>query len=312
MGHFILKRMLQLVLLLIGVSFIVFFSMHLAPGDPARIMAGPAATKSDIAALHRSLGLDKPIVVQYLDWIGKVLHGNLGTSYQTSQPVTQAILSRLPTTIKLATASMVLALIIGIPLGIVAAIKHNTWIDFTSTTLSLLGVSIPNFWLGTMLILIFAVMLHALPIGGMAMHWYTVAGLKELILPAIALSAGSAALIARTTRATMLEVLQQDYVRTAKAAGLRPWKIILTHEFRNALIPIITVIGINFGTLLGGTIVTEQVFTINGVGRLMINAISARDFPVVQGTVLFIATIFVLVNLVVDIIYAKVDPRISY
>lgn len=312
MGKYILKRLIQLVLLLFVVSFIIFFAIHLAPGDPAKMIAGDTATKADVARIRNSLGLNEPVVVQYWHYIVNVFHGNLGISYQNGASVTQEIITRLPTTAKLAVSAMLLALIVGIPLGIIAALKKNTWIDFTSTSLSLVGVSIPNFWLGTMLILFFGVYLQVLPISGVDDHWWTLAGLKQMILPTITLSASSAAIIARTTRSSMLEIIQQDFVRTAKAKGLSTREVIVTHEFRNALIPVITIAGINFGALLGGAIVTEQVFAINGVGRLLINAITSRDFPVVEGTVLVIATIFALVNLLVDIIYAKVDPRISY
>lgn len=312
MAKYIIKRLLELVLLLLVVTFIIFFAIHLAPGDPARIIGGESATKTDLIHIRESLGLNKPVIVQYFDYMGNVLHGNLGNSYLHSTPVTHEIFSRLPTTIKLAVAAMLLALIVGIPLGIIAALRKNTWIDFTSTGLSLFGVSIPNFWLGTMLILIFGVYLQVLPITGVSAHWWTLEGLKEMILPTITLSVSSAAIIARTTRSSMLEIIQQDFIRTAKAKGLSAKEIVLTHEFRNALIPIITVAGINFGALLGGAIVTEQVFAINGVGRLLITSITSRDFPVVEGIVLVIAAIFAVVNLLVDIIYTKVDPRIKY
>lgn len=312
MAKYIIKRLLELVLLLLVVTFIIFFAIHLAPGDPARIIGGETATKSDLIHIRQSLGLNKPVFVQYLDYMSNVLRGNLGNSYLHNTPVTTEILSRLPTTIKLAVTAMLLALIVGIPLGIIAALRKNTWIDFTSTGLSLLGVSIPNFWLGTMLILIFGVYLQVLPITGVSAHWWTLEGLKEMILPTITLSASSAAIIARTTRSSMLEIIQQDFIRTAKAKGLSAKEIVFTHELRNALIPIITVAGINFGALLGGAIVTEQVFAINGVGRLLITSISSRDFPVVEGVVLVITAIFAVVNLAVDIIYTKVDPRIKY
>lgn len=308
----IVRRLLQLVLLLVGISFIVFMSMHIAPGDPATIIAGPTATASDLEAIRADMGLDRPVLVQYFDYLGGILHGDFGYSFQTSQSVTDAILTRFPNTIKLAAASMVVAIIIGIVAGIISAIKQNSWIDVTSTTFALGGVSIPNFWLGTMLILIFAVNLQWLPVGGLSAPIYTIEGIKQLILPAITLGTASAALIARMTRSSMLEVIKSDYIRTAKAKGVKQRSVIWIHALRNALIPVVTIIGINFGALLGGTIITEQVFAINGVGRLMIDAIAARDFPIVQGTVLLVAAIFVIVNLIVDIIYAFIDPRISY
>lgn len=308
----IVRRFFQLVLLLLGISFLVFMSMHIAPGDPATIIGGPTASSSDLEAIRTDLGLDKPVLVQYIDYLGGILQGDFGYSYQTGQSVTDAILSRFPNTIKLASASMVVAIIIGIIAGMIAAIKQNSWIDISSTTFSLAGVSIPNFWLGTMLILIFAVNLQWLPVGGLNSSIFTFQGVIELILPAITLGTASAALIARMSRSAMLEVIKSDYIRTAKAKGVKRWSLIWIHALRNAMIPVVTVIGINFGALLGGTIITEQVFAINGIGRLMIDAIAARDFPVVQGTVLLVAAIFVIVNLIVDIIYALIDPRITY
>lgn len=308
----IVRRLFQLVLLLLGISFLVFISMHLAPGDPAAIIGGPTATKSDLAAIRASLGLNDPVLVQYWKYLVGVLHGNLGYSFQTKQSVASAIAIRFPNTLNLAIASMVVAAVIGVGAGIVSAIKQNSWFDFTSTVISLAGISIPSFFLGTILILLFGVYLKVLPIGGVDAPLWTVSGFKELLLPAITLGAGSAAMIARMSRSTMLEVIRADYVRTARAKGVKEKAVIGIHALRNAMIPVITVIGLNFGGLLGGTIITEQVFAINGVGRLMINAISSRDFPMVQGSVLLVATIFVLVNLVVDIIYAFVDPRISY
>ncbi len=308
----IVRRLFQLVLLLLGISFLVFMSMFIAPGDPATIIGGPTASNSDLEAIRADLGLDRPVLVQYFDYLGGILQGDFGYSYQTGQSVTDAILTRFPNTIKLASASMIVAIIIGIIAGMIAAIKQNSWIDISSTTFSLAGVSIPNFWLGTMLILIFAVNLQWLPVGGLNSSIFTFQGVLELILPAITLGTASAALIARMSRSAMLEVIKSDYIRTAKAKGVKRWSLIWIHALRNAMIPVVTVIGINFGALLGGTIITEQVFAINGIGRLMIDAIAARDFPVVQGTVLLVAAIFVIVNLIVDIIYALIDPRITY
>ncbi|SFA84704.1 peptide/nickel transport system permease protein [Lentibacillus halodurans] len=308
----ITRRFFQLILLLFGISFLVFMSMHMAPGDPATIIGGPNATSSDLEAIREEMGLNRPVLVQYFDYLGNILQGDFGYSYQTNQAVTEAIITRFPTTVKLAAASMIVAVIIGVVAGIISARKQNSWIDVTSTTFALVGVSIPNFWLGAMLILIFAVNLQVLPVGGLSSPVYTIEGMKELILPAITLGTASAALIARMTRSSMLEVIRSDYIRTARAKGVRKRPLIWVHALKNALIPVVTIIGINFGTLLGGTIITEQVFAINGIGRLMIDAIAARDFPIVQGTVLLVAAIFVVVNLVVDIIYALIDPRISY
>jgi peptide/nickel transport system permease protein len=308
----IVRRFFQLILLLIGISFLVFTSMYIAPGDPAAIIAGPTATKSDIDAIREDLGLNDPFLVQYVRYISGILHGDLGYSYQTKQSVWEAIMTRFPNTLNLAIASIIVAVIIGVVAGIISAIRQNSWLDVSSTVFALAGISIPNFWLGTILILIFAVHLQILPVGGLDHPFYTLEGMKQLILPAITLGTGSAAMIARMSRSSMLEVIRADFIRTARAKGLKERTVIWVHALRNAMIPVITVIGLNFGFLLGGTIITEQVFAINGVGRLMVQAIAARDFPMVQGSVLLVATLFVLVNLIVDIIYAFIDPRISY
>ncbi|MDY0393597.1 nickel ABC transporter permease [Virgibacillus halophilus] len=308
----IIRRFFQLFLLLFGISFIVFISMFIAPGDPAAIVAGPTASASDLEAVRASMGLDKPVLVQYFDYLAGVFHGDFGYSYQTGQSVSDAIISRFPNTFKLGIASMIVAIVIGVITGILSAIKHNSWIDLSSTTVALLGVSIPNFWLGAMLILVFGVNLQLLPVGGLSYSVFSAEGIKELILPAITLGTASAALIARMSRSSMLEVIKSDYIRTARAKGVKRRSVVWVHALRNAMIPVITIIGIDFGALLGGTVITEQVFAINGIGRLMIDAIAARDFPIIQGTVLLVAAIFVVVNLVVDIIYALIDPRISY
>ncbi|MCG6796386.1 nickel ABC transporter permease [Geobacillus sp. YHL] len=312
MAGMIVRRFFQLILLLVGISFLVFTSMYIAPGDPATIIAGPTASQSDIDAIREDLGLNDPFLVQYGRYISGVLHGDLGYSYQTKQPVWEAIMTRFPNTLKLAIASIIVAVIIGVVAGIISAIRQNSWFDVSSTVFALAGISIPNFWLGTVLILIFAVNLQLLPVGGLDQPFYTAEGLKQLVLPAITLGTGSAAMIARMSRSSMLEVIRADFIRTARAKGLRERTVIWVHALRNAMIPVITVIGLNFGFLLGGTIITEQVFAINGVGRLMVQAIAARDFPMVQGSVLLVATLFVLVNLIVDIIYTLIDPRISY
>lgn len=312
MTGLIVRRCFQLILLLVGISFLVFMSMHLAPGDPATIIGGPTATQSDLDAIREDLGLNDPVLVQYGRYISGVLHGDLGFSYQTKQSVAEAIATRFPNTLNLAIASMIVAVIIGVVAGVISAIKQNSWFDVSSTVVALAGISIPNFWLGTMLILLFAVNLQWLPVAGLDAPFWTVEGMKQLLLPAITLGTGSAAMIARMSRSTMLEVIRSDYVRTARAKGVKEKAVIGIHALRNAMIPVITVIGLTFGGLLGGTIITEQVFAINGIGRLMIGAIAARDFPMVQGSVLLVATIFVVVNLIVDIVYALIDPRISY
>ncbi|WP_188207689.1 ABC transporter permease [Alkalibacillus aidingensis] len=312
MINLIVSRIVQMFFLLIGISFIVFMSMHFAPGDPAKIIGGPTATESDISSIRANLGLDRPVLVQYKDYLVGLFQGDLGYSYQSNQSVNEAIATRFPNTLNLAVASIIVAIVIGVFAGIISALKQNSWMDVFTTTGALAGISIPNFWLGTILILIFAVNLNWLPAGGLSAPFWTVQGMKELALPAITLGTGSAALIARMTRSSMLEVIRSDYVRTARAKGVKEKVVVFVHCMRNAMIPVITVIGMNFGFLLGGTIIVEQVFAINGVGRLMIDAIADRDFPMVQGSVLLVASLFVIVNLVVDIIYAFIDPRISY
>jgi len=301
-----------LFLLLLGISFLVFASMHLAPGDPAAVIGGPTATKADLNAIRESLGLNDSFFVQYWHYLSGVLHGDLGYSFQTKQSVAEAISIRFPNTLSLAIASMVVAVIIGVITGIVSALKQNSWMDVSSTIIALAGISVPNFWLGAILILIFGVNLQILPVGGLDSPIWTVEGFKQIILPSIALGTASAAMIARMSRSSMLEVIRADYIRTARAKGVKEKSIVWIHALKNSMIPVITVIGLNFGFLLGGTIITEQVFAINGVGRLMIDAIAARDFPMVQGAVLLVASMFVIVNLLVDILYVFIDPRISY
>ena len=308
----IVRRAIQLVFLLLGISFLVFSSMYIAPGDPATMVGGPTATESDLVAIRDNLGLNDPFLVQYGRYIGNAVQGDFGYSYQSKQSVSEAIAVRFPNTLKLAVASMIVAIIIGIIAGLISALKHNSWLDVTSTTVALAGISIPNFWLGAILILVFAVNLQWLPVAGLSEPFYTWEGIKQLVLPAITLGTGSAAMIARMTRSSILEVVKADYVRTARAKGVKEKNVIWIHTLKNAMIPVITVIGLNFGALLGGTIITEKVFAINGVGRLMIDAIAMRDFPMVQASVLLVATLFVVVNLVVDIVYTMIDPRINY
>lgn len=312
MVNLMIHRFFQLIILLLGISFIVFMSMYIAPGDPAALIVGPSASESDLESVRESLGLDRPFFVQYFDYLSGILQGDLGYSYQTSRPVIDSIKITLPNTISLAIASMIIAAVIGLIAGIISAVKQNSWFDISSTTLSLVGISIPNFWLGTMLILLFSVTLKWLPVGELSAPFYTLEGIKQLILPSIALGTASAALIARMTRSAMLEVIDSDYIRTVKAKGVKRFTVIWVHALRNAMIPVTTAIGISFGTLLGGSIVIEKVFAINGLGRLMVDGIIARDFPIVQGTVLLVAAIFVIVNLITDIIYAIIDPRITY
>lgn len=312
MRRYIIKRILLMFLLLLGMSFIVFASLYLAPGDPATMVAGVSATEEDIARVRASLGLDKPFLVQYLIYLKNLFTLDLGTSYSTRQPILNEILVRLPNTLNLAFASMLLSILVGIPAGIITALKKDKLTDNVLTTASLMGISIPNFWLGTMLIYVFAVVLKWLPTGGMTHYFWTPTGFRQVILPAIALSTATVASFTRIGRSAMLDVLQSDYIRTAKSKGLRPKTVILGHALRNALIPLITQFGTSFGGLLGGAIITEQVFVINGIGTYLIKGITNRDYPVVQSTVLVIAAMFILINLLVDILYSVIDPRISY
>lgn len=312
MTKYIIKRILIMLLLLLGLSFIVFASLYIAPGDPAEMVAGVSATPEDIEMVRQSLGLNEPFVTQYGIYLNNLVHGNLGSSLTTKQPILNEIMVRLPYTLNLACASMIIAIVVGVPIGMIAAIKKDSWIDSLFTTTSLIGISIPNFWLGSMLILLFAVTLRWLPTGGMTNFFWTSSGFKEAILPAIALGMQVAAQFSRIGRSAMLEVLQSDYIRTAKSKGLKTRRVVVIHALRNALIPILTVFGTSFGGLLGGTIVTEQVFVVNGIGTYLISAINSRNYTVVQSTVLVIAAMFIIVNLIVDLLYCVVDPRIKY
>ena len=312
MRRYIIKRILLMFLLLLGMSFIVFASLYIAPGDPAAMVAGPSATEADIEVVRASLGLDKPFLVQYLIYLKNLVTLDLGTSYTTRQPILNEILVRLPNTLNLACASMILAVLVGIPAGILTALKKDKLVDNVLTTGSLIGISIPNFLLGTILMYIFSVVLKWLPSGGMTHYFWTPIGFKEVILPAIALSTATVASFTRIGRSAMLDVLQSDYIRTAKSKGLKRKTIIGVHALRNALIPLVTQFGTSFGGLLGGAIITEQVFVINGIGTYLIKAINNRDYPVVQSTVLVIAAMFILINLLVDLFYCVIDPRIKY
>lgn len=304
MMNFILKRIMQMIPVLIGVTLVVFLIMHLVPGDPAVIMAGEGASPQRIADIRHQLGLDRPLAVQYVDYLGNLLHGNLGTSIRSNRPVLKEILVRLPTTAELAVASVFVTVIIGLGAGIVSAMRQGSWSDVLLMILALLGVSVPSFWIGLMLIYYFAVKIQIFPVAG----WGTWA---HMVLPAITLGAGGAAIVARMSRASMLEVIRQDYVRTARAKGVKESVIIYKHALKNAIIPVITVVGLEFGALLGGTVLTESVFAINGVGRLIVDSISARDFPVVQGAVLFVSVMFMIVNMAVDILYRYFNRRIE-
>lgn len=330
---YILKRLLMIVPTLIGVSLLVFFIIHLIPGDPAQVMLYPKGTPEEIEALRHKLGLDKPLAIQYIDWIIGAAHLDLGTSVFSGEPVVTEVFRRFPATIELTFGALLIAVFIGIPLGVLAARKRNTLIDYSCITFSLLGVSIPVFWLGLMFIFIFAATLGWLPVSGritMGLSLENITGFylldalltgniqalsdvsRHLILPSISLATIPLALIVRITRSSMLDVLSQDYIRTAKAKGLPVKRVIFRHALKNSLIPVITVIGIQIGSMMGGAILTETVFSWPGIGMLIIDAIYNRDYPLIQGVVFIIALIMIIINLLVDIIYAYIDPRIRY
>jgi len=304
MKQYVLQRLASGLIVLFGISIFSFALIHMIPGDPIRIMLGENASAEQVHALREQLGLNDPLPTQYLNYMTGVLQGDLGTSFKTGRPVLTEILERFPATVKLAASGMALAICIGITMGVLAAKFKDTFIDFTAMSIATLGVSIPNFWLGILLILLFTVKLGWFPIAGGT-------GLRDLVLPAVTLGVLASTVISRLTRAGMVEVLSQDYIRTARAKGLHERAVLFVHAFRNAMIPVVTIIGLQIASLLGGTVIIERVFDWPGLGSLAINAIASRDFPLVQGIILFIGVIFVLVNLLVDILYSLIDPRIE-
>lgn len=304
MHRFILKRLLLLIPVLLGVSLLVFAIMSFTPGDPAQLILGENAPPEAVAELREEMGLNDPFVLRYARFVGDAVTGDLGRSYTSGRDVFDEIFSRFPNTLILAALGVIIAVIIGIPIGVISATRQYSMIDSGSMIFALLGVSMPNFWLGLMLILLFSVNLGWVPSGGYS-DW------SSLIMPAITLGTGSAAIITRMTRSSMLEVIRQDYIRTARAKGVAENVVINRHALKNALIPVITVIGLQFGYLLGGAVLTETVFSWPGVGRMMVDAIRQKDAPTVLGTVVFLATTFSLVNLFVDLLYGFVDPRIK-
>ncbi|WP_428909763.1 ABC transporter permease [Niallia sp. Krafla_26] len=316
MFKFILRRILQTIPVLIGVSILVFSMMHLVPGDPAQIMAGENAPKEQVENIRESLGLNDPLPVQYFTYIGNAIQGDLGNSIRSGRDVMDEISSRFWVTVELSVYSTILAIFIGIIAGVISATRKNTWIDTGIMVVALFGLSMPSFWLGLMLIQWFAIGID-LPSWIPFLEntrWFKPSGwgsFEQLVLPVITLGTGSAAIIARMTRSSMLDVIGQDYIRTARAKGVKERVVIYRHALKNALIPVVTVVGLQFGGLLGGAVLTETVFAINGMGRLVIDSISARDFPVVQGTILVIALLFVGVNLLVDITYKFLNKRID-
>lgn len=303
MTRYILRRLMLMIPVLLGVTILVFTMLYFTGGDPARMIAGEMAPQEQYLEIRAKLGLDDPYFVRYWNYLKGLLVGDLGVSYLTGLPVSQEILARYPTTMLLASLSIIVAIVIAIPLGIIAAVKQNSFVDSTARGIALIGVSMPNFWQSLIFILIFAVNFRWLPASG----FY---GPKYWVLPAFVIGFSTASSILRTTRSSMLETIRQDYIRTAKAKGASNRRVIWIHALQNALIPVLTIVGLRFGNALGGSIVIESIFAIPGLGKLMVDAIKARNYPVVQGGVLLIAISFSIINLLVDILYAYVDPRI--
>lgn len=304
MHRYILRRVFLLVPVMLGVSFVVFTIMFFTPGDPAKLMLGERAPAEEVARLRTQMGLDDPFLVQFVNFVTRALRGDLGRSLVTRRSVAAELFSRFPATMQLAAAAVLVAVLMGIPIGIISATRQYSFFDGASMALALVGVSMPNFWQGMMMVLLFSIAFRILPSSGYGTIWH-------LVMPALTIGTSSAAIITRMTRSSMLEVVRQDYIRTARAKGLSENVVINRHALKNALIPIVTVIGLQFGYLLGGAVLTETIFAWPGVGRFMVDAIRQKDYPVVQGGVLLLALTFSLVNLIVDILYAYIDPRIK-
>jgi ABC-type dipeptide/oligopeptide/nickel transport system permease component len=303
MHRYLIRRLLLTIPVLLGVATLVFLLIHFIPGDPAQAMLGEGAAPEDVAQLRARLGLDRPLLAQYGSFLQGLVRGDLGVSLRNDQPVLEQILERMPATAELAFASMAVAVLIAVPLGIIAAVWRGTFVDYSAMTLSLVGISVPNFWLGPLLAIVFAVELGWLPVGGRGTP-------AHLVLPAVTLGAALAAILARMTRASLLEELREPYVLAARAKGVSRTRAVLRHAFRNSLIPIVTILGLQFGVVLTGAVITETIFAWPGIGRLLIQSISFRDYPTVQGCVLLIAVTYVGVNLLTDLTYGFLDPRI--
>lgn len=303
MGRLLLRRLVSTAGVVLGVAVLVFLLIHLIPGDPVDVMLGEAAQPADRAALRQSLGLDLPLYVQLLNYFDGLLHLDLGRSLHSQRPILDLLAERLPATVELALAALAVTLLLAVPLGLVAAARHNTAWDHGAMTFSLLGVSIPNFWMGPLLILVFALGLGWFPVSGRE-------GVGAVVLPALTLGTSLAAILARMIRSSVLEVLGEDFIRTAYAKGLSSRQVLIRHALPNALLPVITVLGLQLGTLLAGAVITETVFSWPGIGLLTIEAIQTRDYPVVQACVLLIALTYVVVNMLTDLLYALIDPRI--
>jgi ABC-type dipeptide/oligopeptide/nickel transport system permease component len=305
MLRYLIRRLLLTIPVLLGVATLVFALIHLVPGDPAQSMLGEGASVEEVDKLRHALGLDRPLVVQYRTFLTGLVKGDLGVSFRYGTPVVREIRDRLFRTVQLAAAAMTVAIVCALPLGIIAAVFRGTAIDHAAMTLALVGISMPNFWLGPLLAILFAVYLGWLPVAGTGTIWH-------LVLPAVTLGAALAAILARMTRASLLEELRELYVLAARARGLSRVRAVVRHAFRNSLIPVVTIIGLQFGAVLTGTIITETIFAWPGVGRLLIQAINFRDYPLVQGCILFISLTYVLMNLLTDLTYGLLDPRIRY
>jgi ABC-type dipeptide/oligopeptide/nickel transport system permease component len=305
MLRYLIRRLLLTIPVLLGVATLVFALIHLVPGDPAQSMLGEGASVEEVDKLRHALGLDRPLVVQYRTFLTGLVKGDLGVSFRYGTPVVREIRDRLFRTVQLAAAAMTVAIVCALPLGIIAAVFRGTAIDHAAMTLALVGISMPNFWLGPLLAILFAVYLGWLPVAGTGTIWH-------LVLPAVTLGAALAAILARMTRASLLEELRELYVLAARARGLSRARAVVRHAFRNSLIPVVTIIGLQFGAVLTGTIITETIFAWPGVGRLLIQAINFRDYPLVQGCILFISLTYVLMNLLTDLTYGLLDPRIRY
>jgi peptide/nickel transport system permease protein len=305
MRAYVLRRLRQSAVTLLGVSLFVFLILRVLPGDPARMLLPDGAPESAVEALNRHLGLREPLYVQYGLFLRSVFLGDFGQSFQYRSPALRVVVERLPATIQLTLAAMALTVLFGVSIGIVAAVRRGTRYDYAGTVLAVLGQSLPNFWLGIMLILLFGVTLRWLPTSGFTSWWH-------LILPAVTLAAFPTALVARLTRSSMLEILSREFIRTGRAKGLAERAVVLRHALRNAAIPVLTVIGLQIGSLLGGAVITESVFAWPGMGKLIVDAIFSRDFPVVQTVLILSATVFVVINLAVDLLYTVLDPRIRY
>jgi ABC-type dipeptide/oligopeptide/nickel transport system permease component len=301
----LLKRLLGTIPVIFGVLLLTFVLVHAIPGDPVEVMLGESASSADREVLRQNLGLDEPLAIQFFQYVSKVAQGDLGVSIHSKKPIVDLLAERLPATIKLAALALIIAISIGVPSGIVAALKVDRWADNLATVMSLTISAMPHFWLGPLLMMVFALWLGLLPVSGMDSN-------TSIILPALTLGFGLAAILTRMTRASMLEVLDEDFIRTARAKGLPEKTVILKHALRAALLPIVTVLGLQLGSLLAGTVITETVFAWDGIGRLLVESIEKRDYPVTQACVLVIALTYVFVNLLTDIIYTRIDPRVRF